>query len=185
MSTAIAVDELSLSERRAFRAKALAAAIDQALALSLATSAEGLIHRGILPATDLGAPAGSGYSNEVFVTGAAVVNTWTSVYDTLAVAQLGSRKVLVIYKVVNMTAMPSITAVRFRLGLTGVTTFGVFDLECIIDTQLTPEVYLSEPIVYSKDQYANIDCYARVAIPVGERLGFVGFVVEPVGESVS
>ena len=178
----IGVDELSLAERRTFRKTAKERAIAEALELSLAADRKELVARSILPATDL--PVG--YTNEVYLTGAVVVNTWTSVYDTLAVPQLGNRKVLVIYKVVNMTAVPSVTAVRFRLGATGVSTLGWLHLEQIIDVKLTPEVYLSEPMVYKPTQFVDIQCYARLAIGAGgERLGFEGYVVEPLGETQS
>ena len=95
---AIGVDELSLSEMRNFRKTAKERAIKEALDLSLVADRSELTARNILPATDL--PAG--YTNEVFVTGAVVINTWTSVYDTAVVPQLGNRKVMVIYKVMNM-----------------------------------------------------------------------------------
>lgn len=179
---ALGVDELSLAERRAFRSNAKRMAIAEALKLALVADEKELVVRNILPNTDL--PVG--YTNEVFLTGAVGVNTWTSVYDTAVVPALGNRKVLVIYKVMNMTAVPSITAVRFRLGATGVTTLGWVHLEQIIDVKLTPEVYLSEPIVYTRNQFVDIQCYARIAIPAaGERLAFGGYVVEPLGETQS
>lgn len=178
----IGVDELSLAERRNFRTAAKESAIQEALKLALAADRKELVARNIFPATDLP----TGYTNEVYLTGAVVVNTWTSVYDTAVVPALGNRKVLVIYKVVNMTAVPSITAVRFRLGATGVSTLGWTHLEQVIDVKLTPEVYLSEPIVYKPTQFVDIQCYARIAIGAGgERLGFEGYVVEPIGESIS
>lgn len=178
----IGVDELSLSDMRNFRLAAKEMAIAEALKLAMAANSKELVNRNIFPHTDLP----NGYTNEVFITGAVAVNTWTSVYDTAVVPQLGTRKVLVIYKVVNMTAVPSITAVRFRLGATGVTTLGWAHLEQVIDVKMTPECYLSEPIVYTKDQFVDIQCYARIAIPAaGERLGFEGFVVEPLGEAIS
>lgn len=182
---ALPVDELTKAEMRNFRVRAKSDAIAEGLRLALGSNEKELVVRNIMPATDMGAPAGSGYTNEVFVTGAIAVNTWTSVYNTAAVAQLGNRKVLVIYSIFNATALPTITAVRFRLGLTGTSTLGVVDTEPLIDVKLTPECYLSEPIVYTKDQWMDIQCYARVAIPVGERLGFRGYVVEPVGETLS
>lgn len=178
----LGVDELSLSDMRAFRKDAKERAIAEALKLAMAATREELVNRNIFPHTDLP----DGYTNEVFITGAIAANTWTSVYDTAVVPQLGTRKVMVIYKVVNMTAVPSITAIRFRLGATGVSTLGWAHLEQIIDVKMTPECYLSEPIVYTKDQFVDIQCYARAAVPAaGERLGFEGYIVEPLGEAIS
>jgi len=184
MSYLIPDTDLTLSEKKEFRKRAKNQAISEALKLALATDEKGLTVRDILPATDLGAPAGSGYTNEVFITGAIAAITWTSVYDTAGVAQLGTRKVLVIYKIFNHTPMPNVTEVEFRLGLTGTSTLARFHTEGVIGIELTPEAYMSEPVVYTKEQWVDIRCYARAAI-VTERLGFKGFIVEPLGETLS
>lgn len=181
------VDELSLNEMRTFRKNAKEKAVSEALKLSLATGPEQLDARGIMPQTDMGLPAATpGYAAEVFVTGAIAATTWTSVYSTGLVAQLGRRKVLVIYGVFDATPGALITAVRFRVGPTGTSTLGVISLEPLLPIKQTPEAYLSEPIIYTPDQWMDIQCYASAAIPAaGERLGFRGYVVEPVGENVS
>lgn len=186
MSYGIPRDDLSLAERRDYRAKAQRACINKALGLSYATTEKMLDVRGIFPHTDMGNPAGSGYTNERFITGALVINTWTSVYDTAAVAQLGNRKVLVIYKIVNLTAMPNIRAVRFGIGPTRTSMLAWFQVDVDINVQLTPEVYMSEPVVYTGDQWMSIEAYANPAVPAGgEQLGFVGFIAEPVGDTLS
>lgn len=186
MSYGIPRDDLSLAERREYRSKAQAACIAKALKLAYATNKDGLDVRGIFPATDMGAPAGSGYTNERFITGALVINTWTSVYDTGNVAQLGNRKVLVIYKIVNLDAIPNIRAVRFGIGPTRTSMLAWFQVDVDINVQLTPEVYMSEPVVYTGDQWMSIEAYANPAVPAaGEQLGFVGYVAEPVGDTLS
>ncbi len=185
MSYGIPREDLSLSERREYRAKAQEACIRKAIKLSYATTREGLDVRDIFPGTDMTNPAGAGYTNEVFITGAIPINTWTSVFDTGAVAQMDNRKVLVIYKIVNLTPMPNIRAVRFGLGPTRTSMLAWFHTEKDIQIQETPEVYMSEPVVYTEDQWMSIECYANPAVAVGERLGFVGFVAEPVGETLS
>lgn len=184
---ALPVSELSLNEMRNFRRRAKTDAVSEAMRLALATSERELVARGIFPATDMGTPAGNGYTNEAFITGAIAANTWTNVYDTGNVAQLGRRKVLVIFSVFNVTPMPRVTAVRFRLGPTGTSTLGWIHTEALIDVKETPELYLSEPVVYTPDQWMDIEVYSRAAIPAadGERIGFRGYVVEPVGETVS
>jgi len=122
----------------------------------------------------------------VYITGAVPANLWTSVFDTAVVPQLGVRKIAVFYKIVNLTPMHSVRAVRFLLGATGASALGVFHTEEFTLVKLTPEVYLSEPIVYSPQEFVNIQCYAQPAIPAaGERLGFGCFIAEPAGEVVS
>ena len=186
MSYTVPADELSPSKIEDFRRGAVAAAIRKALNLKIVANPNELVVREAAPGTDLSQPAGAGYTNEAYITGAVVVNTWTSVFDTAVVPTLGIRQVAVFYKIVNMSVPITVTAVRFRLGPTGSTTLGWFHIENIVDVKLTPECYLTEPIVYGPNERLFIECYARVAIPAaGERLGFGCFVVEPVGEAVS
>ena len=184
MAYAIPVDELSIAKMESFRDKARAAALKRAQALKLATTMDELVFREAYPATDFGAGA-TGYTNETYITGAAAANAWTSVFDTAAVPQLGNNKIAVFYKIMNEDAAPACTAVRFRLGATGATTLGWFHIEQFQNVKMTPEVYLSEPIVYNPSQWLFIEFYARAAIAVGERLQFGCFIAEPVGEQVS
>lgn len=186
MSYAIGVDELSIARIEQFRGAAKAAALKKAMKLKLAGSMEELTFKEASPGTDLSQPAGTGYTNEAYITGAVVVNTWTSVFDSAAVPTLGIRQVAVFYKILNMTVPAQITAVRFRLGPTGATTLGWFHIEGIILIKQTAECYLSEPVVYGPNERLFIECYSRLAIPAGgERLGFGCYIAEPVGEAIS
>lgn len=182
----IPVDELTKAEMKIFRRTARQNAVNEALRLALGSQEKELVARAIFPATDMGTPAGNGFTNETFVTGAVAANTWTTVYDTGNVAQLSTRKVLVIYGIA-VVGVPRVTAVRFRLGATGSSVLGWVHLQGLVDVKLTQEAYLSEPIVYTRDQWMDIQCYSPVAIPAAnpETLCFRGFVVEPVGETVS
>ena len=185
MSFAIPVDELSLAKIEGFRQKAMDAALKRAINLKLASAMDELVFREAYPHTDFGFPAGTGYTNETYITGAAVVNTWTSVFDTAAVPQLGNNKIAIFYKIVDLAAAPACAAVRFRLGATGATSLGWFQLEQFINVKLTPEVYLSEPIVYNPSQWLFIEFYPRAAVAVSERLGFGCFIASPLGEEIS
>jgi len=186
MSYILGTDELSLSEMRSYRAGAQKAGVEEALKLALASSEKDLVIRGIFPHSDFFSAVGNGYTNERFITGAILINTWTSVYDTAVVPQLGNRKVMVIYKIFDVTPIPSIRAVRFRLCATGVSTLAWVQIEGPIATKSTPEVWLTEPVVYTPNQWMDIQCYANPAVPAaGEMLGFEGYVIEPVGESLS
>ena len=186
MSYAVSIDELSPSRLEGFRSAAKAAALNKAMKLKLAGSMNELVFAEAAPGTDLSQPAGAGYTNEAYITGAIAANTWTSVFDTAVVPTLGARQIAVFYKIVNMTVPMTVTAVRFRLGPTGATTLGWFHIENILVVKLTPECYLSEPIVYGPNERMFIECYTRVAVPAaGERLGFGCYIAEPVGEKVS
>lgn len=184
MSFCIPKDELSVTKLENYKARAMQAALDMARNLKLASNLTELVFREAAPGTDLSQPAGSGYTNEIYVTGAIAANTWTSVYDTAIVPVLGNRQIAVFYKVWNRDVPANISAVRFRLGPTGATTKGWFPIEQL-DCQWTPELWFSEPIVYGPNQAVFIECISPVAIPVGEHLGFGCYIVEPVGEAVS
>lgn len=185
MSFAIGTDELSPSRLQAYMEKAQQAAIKRALKLSIVSSADELVFKEAAPGTDLSQPAGSGYTNEIYLTGAAVINTWTSVYDTALVPVLGQRQVAVFYKVFDLAAAPSATAVRFRLGPTGATTLAWFHFEGIVNVKLTPEAWFSEPVVYGPNESMFIEFFPSAAVAVGERLGFGCFIAEPAGQSIS
>lgn len=182
----IPVDELSLSRIEGFRQAAQAAGLNMARSLRIATSMDSLVWRDAFPATDLGQPAGSGYTNEVYITGAIAANTWTLVFDTAAVPQLPNNRLLVIYKIFDLTVNPQVEAVRFRKGNTGATTLSLVRVGEIIGAKLTPELYLSEPVVYAPQDFPFIECYTRGAVPAaGERLAFGAYIAEPTGGNVS
>lgn len=183
---AIPVDELSIARIENFRTMAKRAALTRAMALGFASKIEQLVFHEAFPATDLGQPVGSGYTNETYLTGAAVINTWTSVFNTAVVPVLGNRQIAVFYKIADWTAIPACTGVRFRLGPTGATTLGWAHIEQFINVKLTPEVYLSEPIVYGPTESMFIEFFPRVAVAaIGEQLGFGCYIAEPAGRSVS
>jgi len=186
MSYGIPVDEILVAKLETYRAKAKSAALKRAMELGIVTKMEQLVFHEAFPGTDLSQPVGAGYTNEAYLTGAAVINTWTSVYDTAVIPQLGNRQIAVFYKIADWTAIPACTAVRFRLGPTGATTLGWFHIEQFINVKLTPEVYLSEPIVYSPSEFLFIEFYPMAAVPAaGEQLGFGCFIAEPTGQAIS
>ena len=185
MSYTIPKDELSVSRIESFRVAAKAAALRKAQNLKLAASLNELVFREAAPGTDLSQPAGAGYTNEVYLTGAIVANVWTSVFDTAIVPTLGGRQIAVFYKVWNRTAPMTITAVRFRLGPTGATTLGWFPIEQM-DIQMTAELWFTEPIVYGPNERMFIECISPIAVAAaGQQLGFGCFIVEPIGEAIS
>jgi len=185
MSYAIPVDELSISKMEAFRRATKEAMLERAKLKLGVRNMEELIFRELLPATDLGQGA-TGYTNETYLTGAIAAITWTSVYDTAVVPQLWNDRVIGFYKIAYEEVNPLITLVRFREGNTGATTKAVFNIEPFVYVKLTPEVYLSEPVVYDPNSWVFIECYARAAIgAAGHHLAFGCFVAEPAGGNVS
>jgi hypothetical protein len=187
MSYAIPTNEITLTDRKAFVNAAIEAGITRALALGIARSRQELVVREAHPGTDFTDPAGSGWTNEYYITpGAAGALAWALAPDTGAVPQLARTKVAVFYKIMDAAADPMVTAVRFRVGQTGATTKASFFIQSFIDIKLEPEVYLTEPIVYDPEDWLFIQFYGRAATAVaGEELGFGCFIVERVGGTIS
>lgn len=181
----IPFDQLSHEEMKAYVEQAKAAALTMAMSRRIATTMEELTFREASPATDLGQPVGTGYTNENYITGAAVINTWTSVFDTAAIPTISQQSILVIYKITDESPAPACAGVRFRLGATGATTLGWVQTAQFFNVQQTPELWLSEPIVYGPGQRPFIEFYPRAAVPVGEPLAFGCFVAEVLGPAVS
>jgi hypothetical protein len=186
MSYSIASEDISIGRIEAYRDSKIKPAIIKAAAdQKITINVDGLVIREAIPNIDFGQPAGSGYAQSRYITGAIAINTWTSVYDTAVVPLLPINRIAVFYKIYDEAALPSITDVRFKLG-NNVTTLATFHIEEIINTSRNPWVWLSEPVVYFPQQQVFIECLARVAIPAtGERLGFGCFIAERPGDNVS
>jgi hypothetical protein len=187
MSYAVPTNELSLTDRRNYINGAIEAGVARALALGIARTREELVIREAHPGTDFSDPAGSGWTNEYYITpGAAGALAWALAPDTAAPPQLARNKVAVFYKIMDAAEDPVVTAVRFRVGLTGATTKASFFIQQFIDIKLEPEVYLTEPVVYDPEQYLFIEFYGRAATALaGEELSFGCFIIEPVGGTIS
>ena len=183
MSYAIPTNECTLTDLKEFRGAAIEAGIQRALALGLARDREELVAREAEPHTDFALT----YTNEYYVeaAGPAAIG-WRLVGDLAAASQLGTNKVAVFYKIADADADPQITAVRFRVGAAGATTRGSFLIQLPIDIKIEPEVYLSEPVVYSPQEWVFIQAYWRAAaVAAGEELIFGCFIIEPTGGTVS
>ena len=187
MSYAIPGNEVSLSDRQRFVNGAIQAGIDRALALGNARTREELVWREAHPGTDFTDPAGSGWTNEYYVTpGAAGALAWALAPDTGNAPQLARTKIAVFYKMFDAAEDPVVTAVRFRVGVTGATTKASFYLQLPFDIKLEPEVWLSQPVIYDPEDWLFIQFYGRAATAVaGEELGFGCFIVERVGGTIS
>jgi len=187
MSYCIPTNELTLTDRKNFINAAIRAGIVRALALGIARVEAELVVREAHPGTDFTDPVATGWTNEYYITpGGAGALAWALAPDSGAAPQLGRTKVAVFYKIMDAAEDPVVTAVRFRIGATGATTLASFFLQEFIDIKLEPEVYLTEPVVYSPEDWLYIEFYGRAATAEGgEELGFGCFIVERVGGTIS
>jgi hypothetical protein len=183
MSYVIPTNELTLTDIKGFRGAAIDAGVDRALKLGLAGTREELVAREAHPHTDF--PLTWTWEYYLEAAGPAAAG-WRLVGDLAAASQLGVNKIAVFYKVADAAEDPVITAVRFRVGATGATTRGSFFIQLPIDIKLEPECYLTEPVVYSPQEWVYIEAYWRVgAAAAGEELSFGCFIIEPTGGTVS
>ena len=192
MSYAIPTNELTLSDIRDYKTKAIAAGIVRAKAKGIAASDEELVVREMLPSFDLGLlaglAAGVGYALNYYVTAAAVgAGVWApapGVTAWVADPTMAVGRVAVFYKAYDAAANPMVTAVRFMIA--GATTKAVFFIQELIDNKLEPEVWFSEPVVYDPQDIVNMDFFGRAATAAGgEELGYGCFIIERVGAVVS
>lgn len=192
MSYAIPTNELTLTDIKAFKTGAIEAGILRALALGLARTRDELVVREAHPGTDFSLPGAVGWTNEYYVTAGGIgALAWVGVFDTSTAAvvnapQLARTSVAVFYKVMDAAAEPVVTAVRFRVGVTGATTKASFMLQQFIDIKLEPEVWLSEPVVYDPEDWLFMEMYCRAnTADDGEELSFGVFIVERTGGTIS
>jgi len=190
MSYAIPTNELTLSDIKQFKVNAQDAGIARAIALGIARDRSELVIREANPDPDFAMPILSGYTDNHYVTGAAIAaNAWYPVFDLVVappalVPVLARTQVAVFYKIADAAVAPTCTAVRFRVGVTGNSTKASFHTQLAFDNKLEPEVWLSEPVVYDPEDVLYIEFYPR-AICNNEELSFGCFILERVGATVS
>jgi len=188
MSYTIPAAELTSTDIKNFKAGAIEAGINRALALGLARVREELVVRAALPHTDFGAAA-MGWLTENYISGAIAAAGWGSPFDAGAVPafvpQLASTKVAVFYKVGISDAAPQIAGIRFRVGAGGASTKAVFFFQIESTTRMEPVMYLSEPVVYDPQDFLYIEAYYVAAVALAERIPFGCYIVEKTGGTVS
>lgn len=190
MSYAIPTNELTLTDIKAYKEKAIEAGIERALALKIARVREELVAREANPMPDFAVPAGTGYATNRYLTvGGVGINAWVSVYDTAADPTLGRQRIAIFYKIADhgIAGAPAVvTAVRFAVGVAGATTIASFFTQPFTDIKLESEVWLSEPVIYDPEDVLFIRFYGRANTnAAGEELAFGCFIVERIGATIS
>ncbi len=180
MSYAIPTNELTLTDIKAYKAAAVEAGVKRGI-LKLGISRGEEVVREAQTGIDFPGAYVPGVEN--YITGVLAAG-WNFVGSLGAAAVLPVGMVAVFYKIADWSGIPNITAVRFRVGGTGASTKGTFNIQVPINTKVESEVYLSEPIVYDPQDVLFIQCYAIAAGPA-ENLGFGCFIIEKVGANVS
>ena len=189
MSYIIPTNELTLTDIKAFRAAAVEAVIQRALALGLARSRDELVVRAALPFTDFGNGA-VGWTLENYSGPVITATGWGSVFNAGALPAnaptLANSKVAVFYKFSDYSAAPTITGIRFRIGGTGATTKATYFQQLETNSKLEPDFYFSEPVIYDPQDVVYIEAYYNAVVAAGaEGFAFGAFVVERLGANIS
>ena len=170
--------EMTQAEIFSLEAKVQDSLIKMALEKELASSADELVVRDLLPVPDLGW-ASNAWRNQV----ATVANAWQAAPDVnVRLAGAQQNRCIAFYKVINRTLNPAIVATRFSLGATGV--LGIMQLEELYVEQ--EQVGFFGPIFYTDGETVRYDFFADAVVAInGEQIGFPAMVVEPYGEQIA
>lgn len=174
----IPVDELSLSDKKAFRAGAIAAGITRAVRTGAIAGPDQCVVRHADPVTDFGMAAGGWVTAALAVAGTAV-SAMNALTPTLA-----NNRVAVFYGIAVETFPIPINLLSFREGAAAGTTYAVFDVEQLVTMQQQMG-YFSTPIVYDPQRVLNIVVTPRIATGVTARVWLGCYIIEPGGPVIS
>lgn len=196
MSYSISSWELSQQKRELFRRAVQEAMLARALAKGIIPERQYADIRALFP-KDVG------------------LKTWRtptqSPYDvTPWIKYLIPRQTVIgIYKIIQLSKRPKVTTMSFRRGYTGCTTVAVHQIENVyallpvldkireykanhgiqqifgsVD-QMVMEAYFSEPIIYEPEGYLYLEVTSPDGNKSGDKLMIGGFILEPIGMTVS
>jgi len=183
MAYLIPTEEITLTDRKDFRNRAIEAGIRRAIALKVIGDRTQAEVREADPVTDFGCGVGGWQTMPLLVVGNQYSVFATAVPAALT-PQLAVNRLAIFYKVGVETAPTPVQILQFREGVAAGSTYGWFDLEGLA-TKLEPEGYLSEPMVYDPQRVLNIVVVARIATLAQARVRLGCFIIEPKGPVVS
>jgi hypothetical protein len=173
----IPADDLTEAKKQQARDMAIAAALERARKTRCITSDAEALVRAPEPVTDFGMAAGGWLS-----AAHAVVGTAVSIFNALTPA-LANNRVVVFYGFWYESIPLASNLLSFREGAAAGSTYAVFELEELASTMQT-RGYFSEPIWYDPQRVMNVVVTPRIVAGV-QRMGLMGFVIEPRGPVVS
>ncbi len=183
-STLIPVDELTLTDIKAFKEATIRAGVARAVFKALGANENELAIRDIRPLIDFP------------VTWAAQVDRWLLPATPAAIAAgtmsvwineaLPVGRVLAIYGVAVESATPECSIMLLRSGPAGQgRTAAVIELEKLY-TKMNSDGFLAEPVTYDPQETVYIQVYNRIAIAAaGTIIQLKGYIIEAKQEQVS
>jgi hypothetical protein len=131
------------------------------------------------PLTDFGMAVG-GWIAPAF---AAIGGVYT-VFNGAPNPQLANNRVVVWYGCFIEAIPLAAYRLDFREGAAGGSTYAIFELD-ELGAALQPRAYFSEPVWYDPQRVMLIQWAARAVVAAGQRMGLMGFIIEPKGPTVS
>lgn len=181
MSYIIPTEDLTLSDKRAFRDAAVEKAIKLAISFSIAGGNRSALR--VRHAQNI-ADFGTGLDQWRTAVLAAPIGANYSVFQLIAAPTLAVNKVAVFYKAGVQTAPNPLGLLSFRTGAAAGSTYAVFDLQQL-NMALVTEGYFTEPVVYGPQEVLNIVAMAVVATAAFATLILGCFIIEPANVTLS
>ncbi len=174
----VPVDNMTLTDQKSYKQKAMAAGLARMIDLKLATTMDDLLVRAIRPNADFGIGVGVAAEENWRFNLAAGLNA-----NAITVAVRPANEIIVFFGIDNWDANPEVTMVTFKTAVAGGTT------KMLVDTQicrgyLNSAGFLSEPVVYDPQEDIYVDIAADV-IMATQQCDFNGYIIEKRGQVVS
>lgn len=174
----IPTDELSLSDMKGFRVKAVQAALNRG-ASKLGVGTDELVVRNIENILDIGATLDQWNTASL-----AVLGTQYSVFQAVPAVTLANNKLAVLYKVGVETVPFPVSLMTVRSGGASGNIIAEYDLEQIVNAR-EQEGYVSEPVPFDPTQAFAIQVTARIATGAYARVQLGMYLVEPKGQRIA
>lgn len=177
-SVVIPKDELTLSDMRDFRAKAMADGLARC-SEKLGVQESELMVRHAENILDFGAAL-----DQWNTAALAAVGTAYSVFQAIGAPTLANNKLAVLYKVGIETIPVPVSLMTVRIGGAAGNIKAEYDLEQIINGEVQ-EGYFSEPVPFDPTETFAIQVLARIATGVLARIQLGMYVIEPKGQRIA
>ena len=175
----VPVDNMTLTDQKSYKARAIAIGTSRMMELKLATSVDDLLVRLIRPNADWGVGVGAaGEENWRFNLAVAGLNA-----NAVTVAARPANEIVVIFGIDNWDANPEVTLVTFKTAVAGGTTKMMIDMQ-LCRGYMNSAGFLSEPVVYDPQEPIFVDIAAD-AIAATQQCIFNGYIITKRGQVVS
>jgi hypothetical protein len=175
----IPADDITEADKATMRRKAIDAAMARAIETRVVVKENEALVRSPEPVTDFGMAVG-GWLAPAF----AAIGTLVTVFNAVAAPQLANNRVVVWYGMFAETIPLGAYRLDFREGAAGGSTYAIFELD-ELGAALQTRAYFSEPVWYDPQRVMLIQWAPRAVIGAGQRMGLLGFIIEPKGPTVS